>query len=172
MTEYNLQIHISNAKSDSGDIITAGTIFFKHPDLTQRNFYLMSLRRHLPPSTPFSIFAPCELHHKAKKYHISLYDVVPTTLDTLTDILSEYLNGGTNTTALFMGRKILTTMSHEESEQIYETHQLYVNSIQRLPLYPFVINIDRIRPSTHEGRLLNARHEIGCLRSEHMKVNR
>jgi hypothetical protein len=66
-------------------------------------------------------------------------------VDTLTDILSEYLDGGSSTTALFMGRKLLMSMSHEELGQIYETHQLYVKSLQRLPLYPAVINIDRIR---------------------------
>jgi hypothetical protein len=38
MTEYDLQIHISNAKSDSGENTTAGTIFFKHPDFTHKNF--------------------------------------------------------------------------------------------------------------------------------------
>ena len=105
----------------------------------------MALRRNLPSATPF--FDVCTMRNTPQGNKVPHLIVRCGTnhVDTLTDILSEYLDGGTNTTALFMGRKLLMSMSHEESEQIYETHQLYVQSIQRLPLYPGVINIDRIR---------------------------
>jgi hypothetical protein len=48
-----VELSISNASSDSGEITTAGYIFFKHPTFTQRFFYLKELRRKLPPATPY-----------------------------------------------------------------------------------------------------------------------
>jgi hypothetical protein len=68
--------------------------------------------------------------------------------EALTEILSEYLDGK-QTTALYIGTKILASMTQEASEDIFDMHQKYVNSIQRLPLFPQIVNIDRIREELH-----------------------
>jgi hypothetical protein len=145
MQHYNLQIHISNAKSDSGDVITAGTIFFKHPGYTQRTFYLMSLRRTLPPSTPYFDLGVMKTTSQGQNIPHIVVRCGANHVDTLTEILSDYLDGGKNNTALYMGHKVLRNMSQEEASDIYELHQQYVTSIQRLSLHPMVVNIDRIR---------------------------
>ena len=36
-------------------------------------------------------------------------------------------------------------MTQEATEDLFDTHQKYVNAIQRLPLFPQVVNIDRLR---------------------------
>jgi hypothetical protein len=36
-------------------------------------------------------------------------------------------------------------MTQETLEDLYNLHQKYVNSIQRLPLSPYVLNIDKTR---------------------------
>lgn len=56
-TKRNLKYHhaelsLSNASSDRGNITTAGFIFYKHPTITQRSFFLKELRRKLPPGHP------------------------------------------------------------------------------------------------------------------------
>jgi hypothetical protein len=50
-----MEITLSNSKSCSGNVVTAGYILMKHPTYTQRYFYLLSLRKALPTTTPFSI---------------------------------------------------------------------------------------------------------------------
>ena len=74
----------------------------------------MALRRALPPSTPF--FDPGVMkttpHRKAAPHIIVRCGA--NHVDTLTDILSEYLDGRENNTALFMGIKALRSMSQEE----------------------------------------------------------
>jgi hypothetical protein len=62
----------------------------------------------------------------------------------LTEILSDFLDGK-QTTALFIGTKILQSMTQETTNNLFDTHQKYVDSIQRLPLFPQIVNIDRPR---------------------------
>lgn len=52
---------------------------------------------------------------------------------------------GVKTTALYVGTQYIQSLTQEALEALYDLHQKYVNSIQRLPLSPYVINIDRIR---------------------------
>jgi hypothetical protein len=52
MQDNSITISISNSKTNSGDVVTAGHILLKHPDFTHRTYYLMSLRRSLPETTP------------------------------------------------------------------------------------------------------------------------
>lgn len=167
MRAHNLTINISNAKSDSGEITSAGTIFFKHPHLTQRNFYLMSLRRSLPPSTPFFDIISIRTTPQGKNIPHLIVRCGANHVDTLTEILSEYLDGSNNNTALFLANKVLKSMSQEEAHATYETHQKYVDSIQRLPLYPAVINIDRIRTEHQAGQVIerSTREWVSTLRT-------
>ena len=145
MVADGLTINISNAKSTSGDVVNAGTIFFKHPMYTQRVFYLMALRRGLPETTPFFDLGVMQTTPSGQAIPHIVVRCGTNHVETLTEILSEYLDGGTNSTALFMGNKLLQSMSQEEATNIYNTHQAYVQSIQRLPLHPFIVNIDRLR---------------------------
>jgi hypothetical protein len=62
----------------------------------------------------------------------------------LTEILSDLLDGQ-QTTAIYIGTKVMQSMTQEAMEALFDTHQKYVNAIQRLPLSPQVVNIDRIR---------------------------
>jgi hypothetical protein len=56
--------------------------------------------------------------------------------------LSAFLDGQ-QTTAIYIGTKVLQFMTQEATEDLFDTHQKYVNAIQRLPLHPHIVNIDR-----------------------------
>jgi hypothetical protein len=62
----------------------------------------------------------------------------------LAEVLSAHLDGQ-KTTALFLATSLLQTMTTEEAHGLFATHKHFIASIQRLPLFPQVVNIDRIR---------------------------
>jgi hypothetical protein len=162
MREDGLTINISNAKSTSGDVVNAGTIFFKHPSYTQRAFYLMALRRSLPETTPFFDLGVMQTTPTGQAIPHIVVRCGTNHIEILTEILSESLDGGVNSTALFIGNKLLQSMSQEETANIYMTHHDYVKSIQRLPLHPNIMNIDRTRKEhMADGKVSNARLENG-----------
>jgi hypothetical protein len=141
---HSVQLHISNSTCNSGNMVNAGIILLKHPQLTHRLYFLMSLRRHLPPNTPYFDIG---VHQRTLSGTNCPHLVVrcgEKHQGSLTEILSDYMNGKT-TTALYIGTKILKSMSLEETTELFDVHHKYVNSIQRLPLSPQVVNLDRNR---------------------------
>ena len=144
-----MEITISNSKSSSGNVVTAGYILMKHPTYTQRYFYLLSLRKALPQNTPFFDLA---IHkrtpHGATTPHIAV-KCGENHLTGLSEILSAHLDGQKNNTALFVASQAVKSMTQEEINKMFHAHTQFVDSIQRLALYPRVINIDRSR---HELR--------------------
>ena len=148
MQENFLTISISNSKTNSGDVVTAGHILLKHPEYTNRTYYLMSLRRSLPESTPFfDIGLVYTTPHGEKIPHL-IVKCGSNHATALNDVLSAYLDGK-KTTALFLATSMLQTMTTEEAHGLFATHKKFIASIQRLPLFPQVVNIDRIRTEYH-----------------------
>jgi hypothetical protein len=50
---HHADLSLSNASSNSGNITTAGFIFFKHPTITHQFSYHKELHRKLSPAAPF-----------------------------------------------------------------------------------------------------------------------
>ncbi|KAI2499330.1 hypothetical protein MHU86_15174 [Fragilaria crotonensis] len=153
LDHHHVELSISNASSDSGEITTAGYIFFKHPTFTQRFFYLKELRRKLPPATPFfDIF----LFRKTPTGRTVPHLIVKcgeNHVGALTEILSTYLNG--TETSVFLGRLLISKMSTDEVDAIFQTHSDFVTSLRCLSLSPVVQNIDRVRTEYRtEGNIL------------------
>lgn len=147
----NIELTISNSKSSSGNVVTAGYILMKHPVYTQRYFFLLSLRKALPPNTPFFDLA---VHRRTPHGDTTPHLVVKcgeNHLTGLSEILSAHLDGTNNNTALFVASQAVKSMTHEEMGKMFEAHTTYVDNIQRLPLHPKVINIDRARPEYSDG---------------------
>jgi hypothetical protein len=144
LANHRVELNISNSTCDSGKMVVAGVILLKHPKFTHRLYYLLSLRRQLPTNTPFFDIGT---HQRTQNGIASPHLVVKcgeNHQETLTEILSDHLDG-TQTTAIYIGTKVLQSMTQEATEDLFDTHQKYVNSIQRLPLSPQVVNIDRNR---------------------------
>ena len=144
LQDNSMNISISNSKTNSGDVVTAGHILLKHPDFTHRTYYLMSLRRDLPPTTPFfDIGLVYTTPHGEKIPHL-IVKCGSNHVTALSEILSTHLDGKM-TTALYLATSLLNKMTTEEAYGLFATHKKFTASIQRLPLFPQVINIDRIR---------------------------
>jgi hypothetical protein len=140
-----MEITLSNSKSTSGNVVTAGYILMKHPTYTQRYFYLLSLRKALPNNTPFFDLA---IHRRTPHGATIPHLVVKcgeNHITALSEILSAYLDGRVRNTALFVASPAVKSMTQEEIAHMFTTHTNFTDSLQRLSLYPRVINIDRER---------------------------
>jgi hypothetical protein len=152
--QHKVEVNLSNSSSDSGEsIATAGYIFFKHPKLTQRVYFLSHLRRNLPESTPF--------------FDIGFHKKTPTGQDIphltvrcgenhvgpLTEILSAFLDG--TTTTVFLGRLLLSKMSTTEVDAIFQTHAEYLTNTRMISMAPSIKNLDNIRTETLETGNIN-----------------
>ena len=168
MASNQLHLSISNSRCDSGEVVTAGHLLFKHPQHTHRHFYLLSLRRILPENTPF--FDLGTLHrtpHGEEITHL-IIRCGANHVDALTDIMSDYLDGADNNTVLFLANKLVVSMTHEESHSMFACHADFVRQIQRIPLHPFVVNIDRYRAESDSGKYTerSTREWVTTLRAE------
>lgn len=116
--QYNsINISISNSKTSSGDIVTAGHILLKHPEYTHRTFYLMSLRRSLPENTPyFDIGIAYTTPHGEKTPHL-IVKCGSNHTTAITETLSAHLDGK-KTTALFLATSLLKTNDYRRSFRI------------------------------------------------------
>ena len=148
-TKNNLKLHkvevsLSNSSSDSGDIISvAGYIFYKHPKYTQRTYFLSHLRRQLPTTTPFFDIG---YHRKTPTGQDIPHLVVrcgENHVGPLTEILSAYLDG--TKTSVFLGRLLLSKMSTQEVDAIFQTHADYTAKTRVITLAPIIQNVDIIR---------------------------
>jgi hypothetical protein len=151
LKHHNMEITISNSKSSSGNVVTAGYILMKHPTHTQRYFYLLSLRKMLPPNTPFfDLAVHRRTPHGATTPHI-VVKCGENHLTGLSEILSAHLDGQKNNTALFVASQAVKSMTHEETTKMFNAHTKFVDSIQRLALHPRVINLDCPRQELKDG---------------------
>jgi hypothetical protein len=144
MQENSISISISNSKTNSGDVVTAGHILLKHPEYTYRTYYMMSMRREIPATTPFfDIGIVYSTPHGEKIPHL-IVKCGSNHVTALAEVLSAHLDGQ-KTTALFLATSLLQSMTKQEAHSLFDTHKQFISSIQRLPLFPQVINIDCIR---------------------------
>lgn len=136
-------------------MLTAGAILLKHPSFTHRMYFLLALRRQLPTNTPFFDIG---VHKRTQNGTDCPHLVVrcgENHHEALTEILSDYLDGK-QTTALYIGNRALASMTQEATEELFDIHQKYVDSIQRLPLFPQIVNVDRLRTETQpSGNAVN-----------------
>ena len=151
LRDLNMEITVSNSKSSSGNVVTAGYILMKHPTYTHRYFYLLSLRKALPENTPFFDLA----NHQRTPHGETIPHLVvkcgENHLTGLSEILSAYLDGHKRNTALFVASQAVKSMTQEEIIQMFHAHTHFIDSIQRLALYPKVVNIDRTRTERYTG---------------------
>jgi hypothetical protein len=144
LARHKVELNVSNSTCDSGNMVTAGSILLKHPTYTQRMYFMMSIRRQIPINAPFFDIV---VHKHTFNGLVSPHLAVKCGANHQT-ILSEILSiimDGIKTTALYVGTQYIQTLTQEALEDLYDLHQKYVNSIQRLPLSPQVYNIDRQR---------------------------
>ena len=140
---HRLEVSISNATSDSGDVMIAGYILLKDPSTTHRIHYTSLLRENLPNLPFFDI----GLHQRSPNGVEVPHLVIRcggNVVEQLSANLSAYLNG-TSTTPIFLSRVHMMNTSPEEVNSIFDIHSCFLKKLHRISLSPHILHIDRIR---------------------------
>ncbi len=153
LDHHRVDLSLSNALSDSEAITTAGFIFYKHPTLTNRLFYLKELRRKLSQATPFFDISLIRKTPTGKAIPHLIVKCGENHVGALTEILSTYLNG--KDTSVFLGRLPLSKMETDEVDAGFKTHADFVANLRSLSQSPVVQNLDKVRTEHRkEGNIM------------------
>jgi hypothetical protein len=144
MRTHRMEVRISNASSDSGDIEIAGYILLKDPVLTHRLHFASSIRKNLPQAPFFDL----GIHRKAPTGGNDIPHLVVrcgvNVMDTLNDNLSTYLNG-TTTTAIYISREHLLNTTASEVTELFDTHFRYIKDLVEIQMPTTILHLDRTR---------------------------
>lgn len=143
LKEQKIDILISNSKSTSGNIVTAGYILLKAPNSTHRHFYTQFLRSQMPDATPY--FDIVRYKHTPMDQlipHLAVQcgdkHVTP-----LCQALLTVLTG--KGSALFIPRYAFNTMSPDQVKRHFEVHKNWSRSLKAITLTPKITHLDRQR---------------------------
>ena len=141
-------ISISNSTTTSGKDVIAGYILLKAARTTHRTRFLQSLRKQLPPETPF--FNILQFHRtpmEQKITHLAVQcgenHVAP-----LSKALSELLTG--RNSSLYLPRIALSNLTPSQISSYFEMQDQYSKSLKSLALYPTLQNLDKPRKEYFE----------------------
>ena len=143
LAKFNATVSFSNSTTTSGKLVAAGYILLKAPMTTHRLRYLQSLRKMLPENTPpFDIL----LHKRTPTHQLMPHLVVQcgeSHVHSLSESLATILTG--TQSALYIPRFVFEKMSDAEASSLFESHDSFVKSLNWLPLFPLLSNLDRVR---------------------------
>ena len=138
-----VDITVSNSKSTSGKIVTAGYILLKAPNTTSTHRYTQYLRSKLPHATPFfdvTRFKRTPMDQTIPHLAIQCGErhVTP-----VCQALLKLLTG--QGTALFLPRYAFSTMTNVQVENQFLFHEKWLRSLKASPMAPLVFHLDQQR---------------------------
>lgn len=141
--KHRMEVSISNATSDSGDITIAGYILLKDPSITHRVHFISSIRKALPNLPFFDLGVHRRSPHGSEVPHL-VVRCGEKLVDQLTTNLSTFMNG-IDTTSLFISRVHMMNITPNEVNDLFDIHSNFLTQLNRISLSPHIIHIDRIR---------------------------
>ncbi|KAI2489046.1 hypothetical protein MHU86_25555 [Fragilaria crotonensis] len=151
----NVEVSISNSKSTSGRMVTAGYILLKAPNTTQIHRYTQFLRSKLPASAPyFDIVrykkSPMDQLIPHLRVQCGEKHVMP-----LCHALLTVLTG--HGSALFLPRYALGTMTEEKIRSHFQVHESWARSLKAIPMSPIINHLDQARLEYNDDGTTTAR---------------
>jgi hypothetical protein len=142
LKEQHLNVLVSNSKSTSGDLVTAGYILLKAPNTTHRHYYTQYLRSKIPEATPyFDIIRFKKTPMDQAIPHL----VVQCGEKHVTPVCKALLSILTGkASALFLPRYAFRTMPHEQIKRHFDVHHNWSRSLKPIQL-PKISHIDQQR---------------------------
>ena len=137
------EVSISNATSDSGDVIIAGYVILKDPIDTHRQYYCSHLHEMFPTLPYFDIGVHRRTPQGVENPHLVIRCGEKVAAQ-LSANLTVNLNG-IDSTAMFISREHVMNAPSEEDRGIFETQASYMNTIERISMSPHITHLDCIR---------------------------
>jgi hypothetical protein len=140
-TSKTIEVSVSNSKSKSGNMVTAGYVLLKAPNTTQLSRYTQFLRSVLPQNTPyFDVvrYKKTPLDQLIPQLRIQCGEkhVTP-----LCQALLPVLTGCGS--AMFIPGYALGAMTDEQIRNHFQFHEKWARSLQAIPLSPHVNHLDQ-----------------------------
>ena len=143
MKTLDVTVSVSNSKSTSGKLVTAGYILLKAPNTTHLHRYTQYLREKLSEVTPyFDIFRVAKTPMDQTIPHL-LVQCGEKHVTPLCQSLLQCLTG--RGTALFLPRYAFSTMSDSQITQHFQFHEKWLKSLSPISLAPAVHHLDQPR---------------------------
>jgi hypothetical protein len=141
--QNHAEVSISNATSDSGDVIIVGYVILKDPDDTHRQYYCSHLHEMLPTLPYFDVGVHRRTPQGVEIPHLVIRCGEKVSAQ-LSANLSVHLNGIAST-AIFISREHVMNAPSEEVRGIFEMQASYMNTIERISMSPHITHLDRLR---------------------------
>ena len=148
MTAQHISLNMSNSKSTSGTLVTAGFILLKAPNTTHRHRYTQYLLSQLPDATPFF---DVERQSRAPNNQTLPHLVIKCGEKHVTPVcqaMVTLLTGRGN--ALFLPRYAFSTMTADQVEKQFDFHLTWSKSLVEIPLSPIVTHLDQERTEYYD----------------------
>jgi hypothetical protein len=143
LAAQHISLSMSNSKSTSGTLVTAGYILLKAPNTTHRHRYTQYLLSQLPTATPFF---DVDRQSKAPNDQVIPHLAIKCGEKHVTPVcqaMVALLTGREN--ALFLPRYALSTMTAEQVEKQFHFHETWHKSLVEISLSPTVTHLDQVR---------------------------
>ena len=141
--QSNVSILISNSKSTSGKIVTAGYILLKSSNSTSTHRYTQFLRSKLPDATPFFDITRFKRTPMDQLIPHLAVQCGESHVTTLCQASSTVLKG--KGVALFLPRYAFSAMSTDQITTHFAYHEAWAKSLISIPLSPIVFHLDQSR---------------------------
>ena len=142
-TSKTLEVLVSNSKSTSGKMVTAGYVLLKAPNTTQLSRYTQFLRSVLPKNAPYFDVVrykktPMDQLIPHLRIQCGEKHVTP-----LCQALLPVLTG--QGSAMFIPRYALGTMTEEKIKGHFSFHETWARSLKAIPMSPHINHLDQKR---------------------------
>ena len=139
----NVSVLISNSKSTSGKIVTAGYILLKSSNSTSTHRYTQFLRSKLPDASPFFDITRFKRTPMDQSIPHLAIQCGESHVTTLCQALSTVLKG--KGMALFLPRYAFSAMSTDQITTHFAHHDAWAKSLISINLSPLVFHLDQSR---------------------------
>ncbi|KAI2493321.1 hypothetical protein MHU86_21203 [Fragilaria crotonensis] len=155
MRKHKVWATVSNSCSTSGNLVIAGYILMKAPNLTQRIKYLKSLLVLLPENIPFFDIIHLKRTPTNQLIHHLAVQCGEHHVEPLSKALSNLLKGSGS--ALYLPRLLLGNLSPEKISQYFKIHDDYMKSLRSITLTPWIDDLDSLRDEFYDNGDLRKR---------------
>ena len=153
LKQQKLEVLVSNSKSTSGNVVTAGYILLKAPNTTHRHFYTQYLRSKLPETFPYFDIVR---YKKTPMDQLIPHLAIQCGEKHVTPVCKGLLTILTGTgSALFLPRYAFSTMDQDQIKRHFEVHQKWCHSLKPISLSPKISHLDQQRIEYYDdGRIV------------------
>ena len=142
--DQEITVSVSNSKSTSGNLVTAGYILLKAPNTTHKHFYTQHLRSKLPEATPYFDIVRYKTTPMDQMIPHLVVQCGEKHVTSVCKGLISILTG--DGSALFLPRYAFNTMPQkQEVKRHFEVHKSWSHSLTPIQLTPRISHLDQQR---------------------------